>query len=378
MLKKVTVALALYFLPFLLNAQLDNAVFEDRYTIKQERKDKLYLGLNTLGYSKNNEYRGQIADGFTLFGYQFNPYLSYYPAENVRIDAGIYLKKDFGVDNYTQIAPTFTVKVNRGDLSILFGNLESSLNHRLIEPLYDFERVIHDRLEHGMQALIMKDRLFADVWVNWETMIFKGDPFQEELSGGISFYYDILKKDNFTLQIPFQTVLYHKGGQIDDSDLPLVSLMNNAFGATVEMKLNESGFLRSLRSDNYYVYYLDFSNEKMQAFEDGSGWFFNLTLKTKAFNLMGSYWRGNEFISIKGGELYQSISSTFKDPDHVEEIRELFILRLMQDVKILDNLYLTARLEPFYDIGNKSFHFSHSFYVNYRTDFFLWKNKHKK
>lgn len=378
MQKKISFSVLVILWPLMLCAQLDNAVFEDRYAIEDTKENKLYLGMNILGYVKNNEYTNEIADGYTLFGYQFHPYVSYYAAKNVRIDMGAFLKKDFGAGGYTEIAPTFTVKVSQGDFAFLFGNLEGGLSHRLIEPLYNFEKVITDRLENGIQALWVNDRLFADAWIDWETMIFKGDPFQEEISGGVSFYYDLINKDRLTLQVPFQTVLYHRGGQIDDSPLPLTSLMNNAFGMNVEWKFGESGFVKSVKSDNYYTYYLDFSNDHRQAFKDGNGWYFNITLKTKKFDVMGSYWRGNEFISVKGGALYSSVSSSFKNPGHIEEIRELFILRFLYDIKILDNLSLTARVEPLYDFRNRQFEFSHGFYVNYRPYFFLWKNKHKE
>ena len=91
-------------------AQLDNSAFEDRIEIDSSRQREIYFSLKTLGFFKNNEYSNDIADGFTLFGYQFNPYFSYFAGKNVRIDAGIYLQQDFGVDDFTEIAPYFSLK----------------------------------------------------------------------------------------------------------------------------------------------------------------------------------------------------------------------------------------------------------------------------
>ena len=96
----------IYFLLFFVlvnsvtNAQLNNRAFEQELLITEADSNSLFLGVNSLGFSKNNEYFNDIADGFTLFGYQFNPYLSYQPLKNVRFDVGLYLQKDFGTNDF--------------------------------------------------------------------------------------------------------------------------------------------------------------------------------------------------------------------------------------------------------------------------------------
>ena len=69
-----------------------------------------------LGFSKNNEYFNDIADGYTLFGYHLNPKLVYFPAEFIRIEAGALLWKDFGTNNYNQVRPTFTIKLQKPNI----------------------------------------------------------------------------------------------------------------------------------------------------------------------------------------------------------------------------------------------------------------------
>lgn len=354
-------------------SQLDNSVFEDRKKSFHERSNRVYLSLDVLGFTRNNEYFNKIADGYTLFGYQLNPSISYYPSENVRIDAGVYMQKDFGNSGFQTVSPTLSIKVKRNDLSIIFGNLDGALNHKLIEPLFDFERVLVDRMETGLQAVIDKESLFLDAWINWETMIYPGDTLQEEVSGGISFDYKLLENKNVKVSLPIQTVLYHKGGQIDVSDEPLTSLMNNAIGLNFDVQLDTTGILKSISAKNYFVYYTDFSFERRLPFNNGTGIYSNLDVEFKWFDFMISYWRGNDFISIKGAPLYQSVSNNYKNPGYLEDRRELLIFRFMHDIKILDNLFLSSRFEPFFDLGNSKLEFSHGFYVNYRPDFFLFK-----
>lgn len=359
-------------------AQIDNSVFEDRKEIKEENERNVFLGFDILGFNKNNEYFNKIADGYTLFGYQLKPHIIYYPDKNVRIDAGVFLHKDFGRKEYHAIAPYFSVKVNRGNWSIIFGNLDGSLNHRLIEPLYDFERVMNDRLETGLQAVRQTDKMFLDAWVNWETMIYAGELYQEEVSGGISFNYTVIENEDLKLSLPLQTVLYHKGGQIDAVDDPLESFMNNSAGFSLSIPVNESRILKAVRSDNHYVSFVDFSFEKQQPYTNGHGIYLNLIFDLKWFSFMTSYWYGNSFMSIKGAPLYQSVSHNFKNPDYLEQYRKLLIFRLSHDVKIFDNFYLTSRFEPFFDPNNDNFEFSHSFYLNYRPDFYLFKVKNRR
>src|SRR5262245_11204659 len=71
-------------------AQLNNRVFEDRISVEETDSGKLFAGLNALGFFKNNEYTQTIIDGYTMFGYQFQPYVSYHLTRNLRIDAGGY------------------------------------------------------------------------------------------------------------------------------------------------------------------------------------------------------------------------------------------------------------------------------------------------
>lgn len=375
MIKIILFVVLQFFLLHVSLAQLDNSLFENRRSLSAERENKVFLSFDFLGFTKNNEYFNKIADGYTLFGYHFNPHLTYFPAENVRIDAGVFLHKDFGNSGYFNIAPTFSLKVKRKKMEFIFGNLEGNLNHRLIEPLYDFERVMTDPLETGIQAIWNNEKLFLDMWIDWETMIYPGDTEQEEVSGGFSFDYSLLKNKKASLSLPVQTVLYHKGGQIDVSDSALVSLMNNVIGLSLSIPVSETGFLSNIQLDNYFIYYTDFSFEKKQPFNDGTGLYLNLTTDLKWFSFMTSYWQGNEFISIKGAPLYQSVSYTVNNPGYVEKERKLLIFRFLHDVEIFKNLHIISRFEPFWDINNQKFEFSHGLYVNYRPDFYLFKAK---
>ena len=113
------------------------------------------------------------------------------------------------------------------------------------------------------------------------------------------------------------------------------------------------------------------SRDQYSNITNGFAWYLNLTLSTKLFDLMVSYWNGDKYITNHGGDLYNSRSTTFKHPEYIEPDRELLILRLLQDIHIIDNLYVTARFEPYYNFVKNKFNFSHGLYVNYKHTFFV-------
>ncbi len=356
-------------------AQFNNEVLEKKLKTDLEYNQDIRLGVDVLGFSKNNEYFNDIADGYTLFGYHLNPKLVYFPSGNIRMEAGVFLWKDFGTTNYNRIQPTFTIKLQKENYQFLFGNLQGTVNHRYIEPLYDFEKALNDPLENGLQFIWHRDKLWLDAWLDWQKMIYRSDPFQEIIEGGLSMDKRLLENDKgWRVSLPVQFTAQHKGGQIDRSSVPLLTVFNGATGFKLEKKLNGK-FWKALRTENYYLVFKDFSNTKLLPYTSGSGIYLNAGVDTKVQNIILSYWKGQGFITEQGGRLFQSASSTVKKPNYLEKKRELLILRFTHDIKLVDDLYMTLRFEPLYDFNNPQLEFSNSIYLHFNTDFFLGKAK---
>lgn len=372
----ITILLSI-FSPILLWAQLDNSAFLDDNPIDTTQENQINLKWHNLNFTKNNEYFNKITDGYTLFGTQFSPQITFQPSKNIRLDVGVYMWKDYGNSKLSQVAPLFTFNYQKNRHRFLFGNLQGNLNHLYIEPLFDFERIMINRLENGIQYINKGQNYFFDSWINWERMLYPKENSLEKVSGGISSYYNVFNKNRFTIQVPFQTVLMHEGGQIDYSDRNLISLINTATGLSFEYKISEHGIFKSIKADNYFTHFYDFSFVKEQPYQSGTGFYSNFTINTKYQNLMISYWEGNNFMSIQGGRLYPSISSNVKNIGVTEDKRQLLIFRFMSDIKLWDNIYLTGRFEPHFDLINNDFEFSHGLYVNYKQTIGIAKIKKK-
>ncbi|MEQ9413932.1 MAG: hypothetical protein RIF39_08880, partial [Cyclobacteriaceae bacterium] len=305
---------------------------------------KLFLGLNFLGFSKNNEYFDTIIEGYTLLGYQLHPTLSYFPAKNVRLDAGVYVQQDFGNRDFSTVVPAISLKVTNGPIALVFGNIESSLNHRLIEPLFDFERLLSDRMETGVQLQAMTDGLFFDLWLDWQNMIYNNDPEQERFVSGLSLNKRVLKKGSFQVSIPLQIQMSHKGGQINVNPPPLETVMNSALG--VELQQEVSGFIKTLSVNGFYVHYNNLSSTNVRPYADGSGLYVNGNISTTfGLDIMASYWQAHEFISIQGGKVYPSVSEF--DYRIQQENMQLLMLRMLYNREVAKGLYATLRVDTF-------------------------------
>ena len=347
--------------------QLNNRVFEDRQILEPADSGKLFAGANALGFLKNNEYKQTIINGYTLFGFQFQPYLSYQISKSVRIDAGAYFQKDFGNEKISTSSPVFSIKWRNRDYSVIVGNIEGSLNHRLIEPLYDFERVLYNRLESGIQFQLNREDFFVDAWLDWQYMQYLKDPRQEQFVAGLSLQKQIFKVGSGALYLPLQVVSRHQGGQLDVAGLPVQTLVNSAVGLNWIQPLD--GWLSQVSLNGFYVYDKDITKTR-QAYLDGDAFYFNGSVSTKfGLEVMASYWQAREFMSFQGGRIYPAVSPL--DPAVVQPAPQLLIIRFLYNYQVADDLSLSLRYEPYMDLTAQTFQFSYGIYVNYRARYFL-------
>ena len=353
-------------------AQLDNTFLRDEMAVSEKDSNRFGASFSLFNYMRNTEYFNNIELGRTLFGYHFQPKLFYQPNQHVKLEAGLFLRNDFGgINPYTEALPTFTLKIKNNNFSFLFGTLEGSLSHRLIEPMYNIEYAITKRIENGAQFKYDSKKLFFDAWVNWENFIERGSPYKEIVTAGLSSMVSIYEsKNGFKIKLPVQFLVHHHGGQINTDSLNMTVQMNVASGLRISQEF-ENSFVSELRLDGYYTVYNESTNSGYYPFRNGNGAYVNAFVRTKMIDLMLSYWNGNNYLAPRGSYIYQSQS--IDAPTHTEKNRELLFVRLMREQPIFDNLYLTVRFEPVYDLQNKLFDYSYSVYFSYKKEFGLGK-----
>jgi hypothetical protein len=375
LMKKLFFSISFLLLGFTINAQTNYPVFLDQDTkLKPEDSGRLSLHIDNLNYLRNYEYFGDIPLSYTLLGYQFIPQLKYQLNENFLIKGGIFLRHESGRPGFEPIQPIFTAKYQKKDLSLILGTLEGAANHRFIEPIYNIEATISDRIENGVQVKLDKPKLFLDWYIDWEKSIKLYDPFREEFTSGISSRFKLIDKEKFGFEIPAQAMVAHKGGQISTSSVNVESLLNTAVGASLKFKRPNGSFLKEIQTEHYFVYYRNLSGTKARLYNEGVGTLSTLTFKSsKNFDLDLRFWNGWDYFGPRGQPLYNSISE--KIPNYGERSRQLIFLTFIYDKQLFNNVSLDLRMEPYYDIGNNILEYGYSAFIRFNKDFFLKKIK---
>lgn len=387
--------ITLFLLPFFSFAQLDNSSFYPKKELlsfsdsssslnKPLHKRQLRLEVDYFGFFINREYFEKIADGYTLFGSQFLSKLSYSADTTLKISAGILLRKDFGSENnnsrFNQIQPYFQFLYKKNKHQFIFGNLEGNVQHNLIEPLFNFENIINRRLENGVQYKFLSNNTSLDTWVDWVTMIYPYSDFDEQLHVGLNIERNIITSKKWKSTIPLQFTAIHKGGQINTTNTPLVTIFNAAIGnKTTYYFQNDEGnndsYLKYIRTHLYGVFFIDNSSLPSFTFENGMGVYANLEFATKKHQLMFSYWRGQDFVAPLGGDIYSSVSRIFDPNTENEPLRNLFILRILTNFSIpniaKDDAKIVFRATPYYNLGTQELNFSTGLYAIFNTNFLL-------
>jgi hypothetical protein len=362
------------------DAQILNDSLEYRLRPDSTRTGELYLSVHNFNYMRNYEYFNKIQDGYTLFGAQLEPQLVYYAHPRLAVTAGVHLRKDFGGRGIYKTYPLISLKYQHGNTTLINGVLEGNIHHRMLEPIYDFEKKITDPVEYGTQFILKNENLFLDAFINWKKMIYKPSLVQEQVLGGLSAELNLIKNSSLSLSIPLQLTVFHQGGQIDVIDEPLQTLVNSALG--FKLKLPFSGWIKDFRTENYLISFNDFSFTDVQPFSKGYGWYLNAGFDThKLGSFMGTFWKGEAFISTDGMPLYQSVSQHIVHQGYNEKNRKLFILRYSYQQKLIQNLYMDFRFEPMMDLGrpagSRKIEFSNSSFLMYKQEFRLHKAKGK-
>lgn len=355
-------------------AQIDNHLLSDNIELNAADSNTWGLSISNFNYQRNTEYFNNIEVGRTLFGYQLNPTFFIQPASRVKLQAGVFVQSDFGAKPaYNKILPTFSIKfLSKSQTeTFTFGTLEGALAHRLIEPLWDINSAIVSRIENGAQFRSERKRMFADAWINWEQFIERGSPYKEQFTAGFNFSPILLKTTNaFYITTPIQATAFHRGGQIDTDTSNLIMQFNAAFG--IQLGNDAHNFLfNRWKVEGYVTTYTENSNSGYFPYRNGSGRFVNASLGFGNLTIMGSYWHGNQWMAPRGTTLYQSVS--LDKPGALEKNRELVFLRLLYQKSLRNNLSITARVEPVYDVNAALLDFSYSLYISYRFNKVLGK-----
>lgn len=307
-------------------AQITEDVYMRDSSVDPEEKGKLYVNIDNISFFKNNEYKGNFLDGYSLPGFWLRPTAVYYPLKNIRLEAGAHGLRFWGAEKYPTFAysdisawkgnqfqhgfhvvPFFRAQFVLNDhWQAIIGNIYGGANHKLIEPLYNPEMNLIADPEAGFQLLYNSRKWDMDVWLHWESFIFEGDNHPEAFTVGFSsaFKYNS-PQAKVHFYSPIQVLGQHRGGEIDEvSDLHM--LYNGATGLTAVWNINNNKLKTIDAGVNVAAFYKQ--NGELVPFEKGYGLYAHASAQISGFKVKSSYWMCKDFVSLFGNPMYGSVS----------------------------------------------------------------------
>ncbi|PLX23613.1 MAG: hypothetical protein C0599_04220 [Salinivirgaceae bacterium] len=376
MVKRITI---LFVLALLLNIEGNAQQQQYQYLNTWNQFDSLqsnnlFFRFENANFFRNDEYTSPILDGYTLIGLWGRLLFEYYPSENLRIKIGTHLLKYHGREEIegVEAIPYYTLQYKpTKDFSIVFGNFDNSRNMDLLAPLYEPEMFYTQKPPAGLMVNYANDRVSVKSWINWETHIFEGDPFQEKFLFGLSSDFKWINNGVFELSTPLQFTYHHVGGEIDSSENLIQTLMNGATGIKALIKSGDWSYGIS----GYYLGYREATSNGLQPYRAGQGGLTRLNVGYKQSLVSLGYWNGKQFLSPKGRSIYQSYS--ISNPGELYPNREIVEGRFLFNWPIKDFVHLVLEADAFYDLNESDLSYAWGIHLIFSESFFLTHVKKK-
>jgi hypothetical protein len=367
--------ISLWAIPFCCPIMAQVPVNPDRSIFfAQTDSQKLFFHFGNKNFLKNNEYFNPLNEGYTLLGFVAQPSVVYYPGKTTRIEAGASFLKYSGRENFSDIQPLFRFQYQpTSAFQMVMGSLYGGATHGLIEPLYRWEQDFMNPVENGLQFLFNTSHVKADIWLQWEKFIFRGDPFQEELTVGTSVSWKLLPEDaGFNITIPIQSLISHHGGQSISIEKPIQTLANYASGMKASWQM-ESSLVKGIDLECWVMGYKDLSPKKFQAYKQGYGIYPKAGIQTGGFMFQAGFFYGEKFLAPKGETLFHS--ALMGDTSILYPVRHLLTAKLIYSKKIQKGIFLAAYTETYTDLKSGNTDYNYGVHMIFDCEFLITKVK---
>lgn len=332
-------------------SQYDNSFFDaDKYE-KDIDSSQIQWHVDNLNYFRNTEYTSLVDKGSTYAGFHLIPNMQYQFNKNATIYGGLFLRYDFGNPNVKTLEPYIKFKYKLWGHDLIFGNLEGPLQHKIIEPAVSYELAITDRTEQGIQVKRENKRIEYDFWIDWKTMIYENDPFNEVFYGGLNLYYHPIMNEQTKLSINAQGITEHAAGEIDKSLFPNEFEYNYALGLELSQKTGQHS---SIFLSGHQAYYYDHSGKQINFMRNGSGLLLVGRFRHKELDIVATYWNAINYQSPVGDPLYFTVGrrNSIMNPF---TLREMVSLRFSNEIVLSKNLSFLNRLAFIYNMDHTRF-----------------------
>ena len=330
----------------------------------------LHLTIDNYNFLWNNEFFGDIVEGYTLIGYNLQPMLEYHFTSQIKAKMGVRLTQYSGLDKYTDCLPAYSVTWHTDKLAVTMGNINGASFHRLPDPMLNRERQLINNYENGMQIVYNTNTIFADVWVDWQEFIFHGDNKKEEIFGGLSVQWKPIKTDRLEFELPASMCIYHKGGQIDTDTSNMKLIYNVAAG--FRLSALNSGFVSKVTIGTQLIGYKDNSPTPESLYKSGWGWLSDVRLTHNTSYLSVGYWYANKYLASQGSPMFQCQSY---DAEKNQPKRNLITCEANLSKNVTNYFTVALIACGYYDTKKSTFDYTYAFTMILQPDFTLWRKR---
>ncbi|MEA2041933.1 MAG: hypothetical protein U9N85_05210 [Bacteroidota bacterium] len=318
----------------------------------------LSFRFNNVNYIKNYEGFNDFSEGYTLLGYFAQPTIQYYVNKKVAVTGGFHIQKYFGEPLYTTVRPMFSVVINLGSVSFIkLGTITNRPEQKLLEPIRHNELFLTDNIEEGVQFKHSGKIFETDTRLDWEQYIFSGSEYPEKIafSSGNCLNFDIKR-----LQVVLrgQLLAAHIGGQIDNSNSNVSTIVNAALGADFILGKKQTGRYTAFA---YYLPSADMSPTKRMMYDHGFGSLVGLKYERGRWNAGLKYWYGTHRLSTHENPIFRNIS--LQTPGYFEDERQLIIPHVFRTFDFGKNVSGGIIADAYFDVLNYDFDYTLSFIV---------------
>ena len=329
MKKPAALLFFLLLLPQLLFAQMWEELATSPYRLDTADVRALKVELESISFFRDNEYTGHLTEGYSLPGLWAQPKLTYMPLSQVKVELGLQALIFNGTNRYpnyvyhdittwkgnqytgcAHLLPWFRAQADFRRLSVVLGHIYGGQNHGLIAPLFNAETNLSQDPEMGMQLLWDRPRLHADIWLNWQSYIFREDTHQEAFTVGTTWRTQLGdRQSRLRWYLPVQAVVQHRGGEQNIEHRAVETIWNASLGSAAEWQAD----LRALKSLKAEVNALFCYQQTGQLWPFRSGAAGHAGAEVNLWNrldLGASYFVApKHFVSLYGNHFYSTLST---------------------------------------------------------------------
>ena len=314
------------------NADMARRMGYQPYRVDSTQTKTLGIELEALAFFKDNEYDGNVQRGYSLPGVRLQPRLTYTPIDEIKLELGLHATIYSGANKYpcyvfhdiatwkgdqyqsgAHLLPFFRATARFKSITLAVGDIYGGATHGFVEPMYNPELILTDDPEMGFQMIVDTKRWHSDLWMNWQSYIFKESSHQEAFTVGWTQNINVWKRTKedrtHSLDIPIQLVIQHRGGEQDNTKMGVQTIANGALGMGYEYKAPENRIVTGVQAEVMALYCLQQSGN-LWPFKNGPALWVKASVDfIRDLRVTAGFFSAKDFCSLYGSQYFGTLST---------------------------------------------------------------------